>query len=98
MMSIKRFLFPLAAALLLACGFAFTAQADDYEGFSPAKFFVDVGQLALPAAERAERATSEPAVSMWRSPALRSDMRVSSAGMVFKSTVDAIQRESTSPP
>lgn len=98
MMKMKRFLFPLAAALMLVCGFAFNAQADDYQGFAPKQTvaYLDLG--GLPASGLVTVSAERTAAVVHRGQVLpRSDMRTASAGLVFKGTMDVIQRQSTAP-
>ena len=99
MMSIKRFLFPLAAALMLACGFAFASvgQADNHEGFAKYQLGTDAAYAVLPAGKPVVAEHEAGGVDVQRSPVLRSDMRVASAGLVFKGAMDVVQRESSAP-
>lgn len=99
MMSIKRFLFPLAAALMLVCGFAFASvgQADNHEGFAKYQLDTDAAYAVLPSGKPVVAEHEAGGVDVRRSPVLRSDMRVASAGLVFKRAMDVVQRESTAP-
>lgn len=98
MMSIKRFLFPLAAALMLACSFAF-ASAEPVTGLAYGydQCMTDQGCDAVVSAQVAGPAIQLPSQGDYRSPVMRSDMRVASAGLVFKRAMDVVQRESTAP-
>lgn len=98
MMSIKRFLFPLAAALMLACSFAF-ASAEPVTGLAYGydQCMTDQGCDAVVSTQVVGPVMQLPSLDTYRSPVMRSDMRVASAGLVFKSAVGVIERESTAP-
>lgn len=98
MMSIKRFLFPLAAALMLACSFAFASVEPAYGlAYGYDQCMTDQGCDAVVSAQVAGPVMQLPSLGAYRSPVMRSDMRVASAGLVFKSAVGVIERESTAP-
>jgi hypothetical protein len=98
MMKMKRFLFPLAAALMLACGFAF-ASAEPATGLAYGydQCMTDQGCDAVVSAQVVGPVMQLPSLDAYRSPSLRSDMRVASAGLVFNRTVDEVLSESTAP-
>lgn len=98
MMSIKRFLFPLAAALMLACGFALASvEPADGLAYGYDQCMTDQGCDAVVSAQVAGPVMQLPSLDSNRSQVLRSDMRVASAGLVFKRAMDVVQRESTAP-
>lgn len=98
MIKMKRFLFPLAAALMLACSFAF-ASVEPANGLAYGydQCMTDQGCDAVVSAKVAGPVIQLPSLDAYRSSLLRSDMRVASAGLVFKSAVGVIERESTAP-
>lgn len=98
MMKMKRFLFPLAAALMLACGFAF-ASSDPAQSFVAGydQCMTDHGCDAVVSAKVAGPVMQLPSMDTYRSTLLRSDMRVASAGMVFSRIMDSVLSESAAP-
>lgn len=98
MMKMKRFLFPLAAALMLACSFAFASvEPADGLAYSYDQCMTDQGCDAVVSAKVAGPVMQLPSLDAYRSPLLRSDMRVASAGLVFNRTVDEVLSESAAP-
>lgn len=97
-MKMKRFLFPLAAALMLACSFAFaTVEPASGLAYGYDQCMTDQGCDALVSAQVAGPVMQLPSLDAYRSPLLRSDMRVASAGLVFNRTVDEVLSESAAP-
>jgi hypothetical protein len=98
MMNIKRFLFPLAAALMLACGFALASvEPADGLAYGYDQCMTDQGCDAVVSTQVVGPVMQLPGPSDYRSPVMRSDMRVASAGLVFKSALGVVERESTAP-
>ena len=98
MMMMKRYLFPLVAALLFACGYAF-ASAEPASGlaYGYSQCATDQACDAVASTQVSGPVMQLPSPGDYRSPVMRSDMRVASAGLVFKSAVGVIERESTAP-
>lgn len=99
MKMLTRFLFPLAAALMLACGYA-SAAVEPADGLLYGYQVCSADQVCLDDVAVAKVAGPEiqlPAMGDHRSTVKRSDMRVASAGLVFKATTKAIERDSTAP-
>ena len=98
MMKMKRYLFPLVAALMLACGFAY-ASMEPANGLAYGydQCLTDQGCDAVASTQVSGPVMQLPSQGDYRSPVMRSDMRVASAGLVFKSAVGVIERESTAP-
>lgn len=99
MMTIKRYLFPLAAALMLACGYA-SASVEPADGLMYGYEACSADQVCLDDVAVAKVAGPEiqlPAMGDHRNTVKRSDMRVASAGLVFKGAVGVIERESMAP-
>lgn len=98
MMIMKRYLLPLAAAMMLACSFAFgsMAPADGLAyGYDQRMTYQDCD--AVVSAQASGPVMQLPSPGDYRSPVMRSDMRVASAGMVFNRALDDVKVESTAP-
>lgn len=94
----KKYFLSIAASLLFACS-AFAAPEsiavalDRYDQCQALAQHCD----AAVSAQVAGPMLQLPSLDAYRSPLLRSDMRVASAGFVFNGTVDVIASESTAP-
>jgi hypothetical protein len=95
----KKYFLSIAASLLFACS-AFAAvpesvavALDRYDQCQALAQHCD----AAVSAQVAGPLLQLPSLDAYRSPLLRSDMRVASAGFVFNGTVDVIASESTAP-
>ena len=83
MLSTRKILVSVAAALILVCGHAFAGQAFDDHDIHLVKVAQDIPAAVSARIEPA--VLQQRALQDYRSPAMRSDMRVASAGMVFDS-------------
>lgn len=83
MLSTRKLLLSVAAAMIFVCGHAFAGQVVDDHSIHLVKVAQDIP--AAVSTRIAPAVLQQRALQDFRSPAMRSDMRVASAGLVFDS-------------
>lgn len=94
----KKYIFSLAVSLLFSCGVALAASESIAVALDRYDQCLSMQHCdAAVSAQVAGKLLQLPGLGADQSPLLRSDMRVASAGFVFKGTVDRIMSASTVP-